>query len=171
MKNRVDIYAPAPTGSLKIWTDGSCSPNPGPGGWGWHSEDGKEARGGALQTTNNRMELTAIIEALQELPDGIHAAIYSDSQYCIKGVVEWGPRWKQNQWLKKGEPIPNRDLWIELDQHVSRMNSTFHWVRGHNGDVNNEKADFLAEQGRLACLMVAAFDSDGTCEIAANAHP
>lgn len=133
-----------------IWTDGSCYPNPGPGGWGWH--DGKERQeyGGERATTNNRMELTAILRAMQAQPNGASVLIYSDSQYCVNGLTAWKTGWKRKNWMKKGEPMPNRDLWIELDRQQERINATFLWVRGHNGDVGNEIADELAAQGRRA---------------------
>lgn len=133
---------------LVIWTDGSCYPNPGPGGWGWCRSDGKESFGSVRDTTNNRMEMTAILKSLVELPDSEKALIYSDSQYCIKGLTEWRNGWKKKNWIKKGEPMVNRDLWVELDYHVSRLVLTFEWVRGHNGDSGNERADYLALLGR-----------------------
>lgn len=138
---------------IDIWTDGSCSPNPGPGGWAWHCSEGRRGFGGDIRTTNNKMELTAILKALQALPDGTNAVIYSDSQYCVKGMTIWHKKWKQNSWMRKGEPMPNRDLWIELNNQVSRLsNVAIKWVRGHNGDQNNELADMLAELGRQSIL-------------------
>lgn len=136
---------------IQIWTDGSCYPNPGPGGWGWHRCDGKQGYGGDINTTNNRMEMTAILKSLIELPRGQEVLIYSDSQYCIKGLTEWRKGWKRKNWIKKGEPMINRDLWIDLDQHVERLSITFEWVRGHNGNAGNEYADYLAGLGRSSC--------------------
>lgn len=136
--------------ALQIWTDGSAWPNPGPGGWGWHSSDGKERYGGARHTTNNRMEMTAILEALIELPDGAEAVVYSDSQYCVKGLTDWRDGWRKKGWRRKGEDIPNRDLWIALEAQLERVQPTMRWVRGHNGDHGNERADALAEAGRMS---------------------
>lgn len=133
---------------LLIWTDGACYPNPGPGGWGWHRSDGEQAYGGMRETTNNRMELTAILDALKALPDGAQATVYSDSQYCVKGLTVWARGWERKGWMKKGEPMPNRDLWMALHEHKQRVSVRFEWVRGHNGDAGNERADRLAEQGR-----------------------
>lgn len=132
---------------MKIWTDGGCNPNPGIGGWGWVRSDGVEDCGGKRDTTNNRMEMTAIIEALSKLPDGQKVVVYSDSQYCIKGLTIWHRGWKAKNWMKKGEPMINRDLWLELDQHSSRLDVKFLWVKGHNGDQMNERADELATIG------------------------
>jgi ribonuclease HI len=133
---------------LIIWTDGSCYPNPGTGGWGWCRSDGKERFGGEKRTTNNRMEMTAILQSLIELPDEENVLIYSDSQYCVKGLTEWHKGWKKKNWLKKGLPMINRDLWLSIDEHVSRINVTFKWVRGHSGDKGNERADYLSVIGR-----------------------
>lgn len=132
---------------MKIWTDGGCNPNPGTGGWGWVRSDGVEDCGGELDTTNNRMEMTAIIEALSKLPDGQKVVVYSDSQYCIKGLTIWHRGWKAKNWMKKGEPMINRDLWLELDKHSSRIDVDFMWVKGHNGNPMNERADELATMG------------------------
>ena len=136
---------------ILIWTDGSCYPNPGPGGWGWHRCDGKQNYGGSRNTTNNRMEMTAILESLLELPNGQDVLIYSDSQYCIKGLTEWRKGWKKKNWMKKGEPMVNRDIWLDLDKHIDRMRVNFEWVRGHNGNLGNEHADYLAGLGRSSC--------------------
>lgn len=136
---------------ILIWTDGSCYPNPGPGGWGWHRCDGKQNYGGERNTTNNRMEMTAILESLIELPSGTDVLIYSDSQYCIKGLTEWRKGWKRKDWMKKGEPMVNRDIWLDLDKHIDRLRVNFEWVRGHNGNAGNEHADYLAGLGRSSC--------------------
>lgn len=135
--------------AMQIWTDGSCEPNPGPGGWGWHRSDGESSCGGTDNTTNNRMEMTAILEALRKLPDGAVAQIFSDSQYCIKGLTTWRAGWKHKNWMKKGEPMLNRDLWTELESQINRVNASFSWVRGHDGDPGNERADELANRGRM----------------------
>lgn len=137
---------------VQVWTDGSCEPNPGPGGWGWHRDDGEMEYGGEMDTTNNRMEMTAILQALRKLPDGVAVRVFSDSQYCIKGLTEWRAGWRRKNWMKKGEPMPNRDLWIALEEQISRVRATFVWVRGHNGDGGNERADELANLGRTTCI-------------------
>jgi ribonuclease HI len=137
---------------IEIWTDGACEPNPGNGGWGWHRSDGMSGTGGMGGTTNNRMEMTAILEALRELPNGAAATVYSDSQYCINGLTTWRTGWKRRDWMKKGSAIPNRDLWIALEEQLLRLNAQFKWVRGHNGDPGNERADQLASEGRLMFL-------------------
>ena len=131
-----------------IWTDGSCYPNPGAGGWGWHRNDGGSAFGGELLTTNNRMEMAAILNALAELPSGSVAVIYSDSQYCIRGLTTWRAGWKRKNWMKKSAPMLNRDLWVAFEPHLARLSVKFRWVRGHNGDPGNIRADKLANQGR-----------------------
>lgn len=133
---------------MEIWTDGACESNPGLGGWGWHRSDGRSACGGEEETTNNRMEMTAILEALRELPDGAHATVYSDSQYCVKGLTSWRHGWKKKNWMKQGKPMPNRDLWIDLEEQLCRLNVSMKWVKGHAGDQGNEKADQLANFGR-----------------------
>lgn len=136
-------------GPLEIWTDGSVFPNPGNGGWGWVRSDGREAYGGVAGTTNNRMELTAILRALESLGDGEQATIYSDSQYCVNGLTAWHKKWKSSNWRRKGGDIPNRDLWVLLNVAACRVDPIFKWVRGHNGNPGNERADALAEQGRV----------------------
>ena len=134
--------------AVRIWTDGACYPNPGPGGWGWHRSDGEQAYGGVRETTNNRMELTAILEALKALPDGAQATVYSDSQYCVNGLTVWARGWEREDWKKKGEPMPNRDLWMALHEQKQRVVARFEWVRGHNGNEGNERADRLAAMGQ-----------------------
>lgn len=135
--------------TVLVWTDGACSPNPGTGGWGWHDNQGGSGCGGQDNTTNNQMELTAIIKALETYPDGQKVILYSDSQYCINGATAWRAKWKRNDWKNKGKPQPNRDYWLELEQHIERLFVKFEWVKGHDGNEGNEKADALAEQGRL----------------------
>ena len=135
--------------SLSIWTDGACHPNPGAGGWGWIRSDGESRCGGEAHTTNNRMEMVAILRALTELPDNHNVTVFSDSQYCVKGLTIWRNGWKRKDWKKKGEPMINRDLWLELDIQVLRLKITFEWVRGHSGNKNNEIADMLANRGRM----------------------
>lgn len=107
-----------------------------------------EDYGGERDTTNNRMEMTAILMALKALPNKAVAAIRSDSQYCINGLTIWRNGWMRRQWKKKdGAPMPNRDLWLALEEQRARVKPTFVWVRGHNGDVGNERADHLATLG------------------------
>ena len=136
---------------MQIWTDGSCWPNPGLGGWGWHRCDGVFRYGSEPQTTNNRMEMTAILRSLIELPDRKSVMVYSDSQYCVKGLTEWRAGWRRAGWRKKGQPMPNRDLWLELEIQLHRVNADFRWIKGHNGDPHQEYADALANRGRARC--------------------
>lgn len=136
------------------YTDGSASPNPGRGGWGYliKRPDGSvtEASGGERETTNNRMELTAILMAMLALDDNAAIVIYSDSQYAVNGLTVWSKKWARLNWRKKsGSPMPNRDLWLELEVQKMRVRASFLWVRGHNGDRGNERADALANAGRL----------------------
>lgn len=137
---------------MDIWTDGSCEPNPGPGGWGWIRSDGASRCGGEASTTNNRMEMIAILDALIELPDGAVARVFSDSQYCIRGLTDWHLGWKNRNWMKKGKPMPNRDLWLALDEQINRISVSFVWVKGHSGDPGNERADQLANAGRNSTI-------------------
>lgn len=137
---------------MKIWTDGACEPNPGLGGWGWHRSDGRSACGGEEATTNNRMEMTAILEALRELPDGAQGLVISDSQLCIKGLTVWRKGWAKKDWMRNGVPMKNRDLWVALEAEVVRVRPHFQWVKGHSGDPGNEKADQLAEFGRRTAI-------------------
>lgn len=137
----------------EAWTDGACEPNPGPGGWGYllHREDGCriEDCGGERATTNNRMELTAILMALKALPDRAMAVIYSDSQYAVNGLTVWSRGWARREWhTKHGAPMPNRDLWLALEEQKRRVRASFRWVRGHSGNEGNERADALADAGR-----------------------
>lgn len=137
----------------QIWTDGACEPNPGFGGWGYLMlrQDGchVEDCGGEVGTTNNRMEMVAILAALRALPDRAHAVVYSDSQYCVNGLTIWSAAWEKRQWRKKdGTDMPNRDLWLLLHAQKQRLKAGFKWIRGHNGDAGNERADALAAIGR-----------------------
>lgn len=134
-----------------IYTDGACSGNPGPGGWGAHlrfGEKTKQLYGGEKDTTNNRMELTAAIEALNTLKRSCSIALYTDSQYVKGGVTGWLEGWKKNGW-KTGQkkPVKNEDLWRQLDEAMARHAITWHWVKGHAGDAGNELADALANKG------------------------
>jgi ribonuclease HI len=137
------------TSPLRIYTDGACRGNPGPGGWGVYSEtDQKEICGFEQNTTNNRMELQAVIRAFDLLYDyqkGCHK-IYTDSQYVYKGITQWRHTWKANNWTNsKKKKIENMDLWRQLDLLVEAYpNTTYEWVRAHNGNEGNERADKLA---------------------------
>lgn len=142
---------------FEVWTDGACEPNPGKGGWGYTrvSECGEvvEDCGGEHDTTNNRMELTAILMALEALPTAAMAVIYSDSEYAVKGLTVCGKKWAKRNWRRKdGKPMPNRDLWVALDRQAKRVNVTFKWVRGHNGNEGNDRADELAGIGRWKAM-------------------
>jgi ribonuclease HI len=135
---------------VTIYTDGACSGNPGPGGWGALIKYGrheKELSGGELKTTNNRMELTAAIEALQALNRPCQVQFYTDSEYLRKGITEWINGWKRRAWkTARKKPVKNQDLWRELDIAIQRHEIQWHWVRGHTGDRDNERVDRLARQ-------------------------
>jgi len=136
---------------VDIYTDGACSGNPGPGGWGALLRmDGheKELCGGVADTTNNRMELTAVIRALEALKRPVHVRVHTDSQYVQKGISEWIHAWKRRDWRTAGrQPVKNAELWRELDALASRHRVEWHWVKGHAGHADNERADALARQG------------------------
>jgi iron complex transport system ATP-binding protein len=136
---------------IEIYTDGACSGNPGPGGWGVLLRRGDaetELYGGEPATTNNRMELLAVIEALQSLTEPVTARVYTDSQYVQRGISEWIHSWKQRGWRTAGkEPVKNEDLWRRLDVLASGHKLEWHWVRGHNGHPENERVDVLARAG------------------------
>jgi iron complex transport system ATP-binding protein len=136
---------------IDIYTDGACSGNPGPGGWGALLRSGNvetELCGGEPATTNNRMELLAVIEALQSLTEPVTARVYTDSQYVQKGISEWIHSWKQRGWKTAGkEAVKNEDLWRRLDTLASGHKLEWHWVRGHSGHPENERVDGLARAG------------------------
>lgn len=136
---------------LDIYTDGACSGNPGPGGWGVLLRNGDtetELSGGEPSTTNNRMELLAVIEALQSFTQPVKARVYTDSQYVQKGISEWIHSWKQRGWKTAGkEPVKNEDLWRRLDALAATHALEWHWIRGHNGHPDNERVDALARAG------------------------
>ena len=140
--------------TINIYSDGACKGNPGVGGWGAllvSGEHRKELVGGERLTTNNRMELTAVIEALQSLKRRSQVCIYTDSQYVLKGITEWLPNWKRRGWRTSGNaPVKNVDLWQRLDELVSQHQVEWLWVKGHNGHPGNERADALANQGVLS---------------------
>lgn len=136
---------------VTIHTDGACRGNPGPGGWGALLEyDGKkrELYGGESNTTNNRMELTAAIEALTALKRSCRVELYTDSTYVRQGIMQWMHNWKRNGWKTAArKPVKNADLWRALDAACERHEINWHWVKGHSGDVGNEAADALANRG------------------------
>jgi len=136
---------------VTIYTDGACSGNPGPGGWGAVLISGshrKELSGGEAETTNNRMELTAAIEALRALNGTPKVDLYTDSTYVKKGITEWIASWKRNGWRRRSGkrllPVKNEDLWQALDELAAQHEIAFHWVEGHAGHPENERADALA---------------------------
>jgi ribonuclease HI len=136
---------------VRVYTDGACRGNPGPGGWGAILQiDGKEKElfGGEPQTTNNRMELTAVIRALEALKGPCQIEVYTDSQYVQKGISEWLPDWKRRGWRTADKkPVKNLDLWQELDRLAREHRIAWHWVKGHAGHPENERADALANRG------------------------
>jgi len=136
---------------IEIYADGACRGNPGPGGWGaLLTIDGheKELYGSERHTTNNRMELTAVIRALESLKkSGTSASVYTDSQYVIKGIEEWVGGWKARGWRTADKkPVKNQDLWEQLDALAARHTLKWHWVRGHSGNAGNERVDQLANR-------------------------
>ena len=142
---------------LEIYTDGACSGNPGAGGWGAILRYGgieKELSGAVAETTNNRMELTAVIEALKALRRDCEIVIHTDSQYVMDGVQEWLPNWKKNNWRtsNKKSAVKNIDLWQELDQLLSKHKIRWIWVKGHNGHPENERVDKLARDAVKSLL-------------------
>lgn len=137
--------------TVEIWTDGACSGNPGPGGWGAilrYNGVEKELFGGEADTTNNRMELTAAIEALNALKESCQIDLTTDSQYVKGGITGWIHGWKKNGWKTANKkPVKNVELWQALDEAVSRHTVNWHWIKGHAGHEENEKADELARRG------------------------
>jgi ribonuclease HI len=136
---------------VDIFTDGACSGNPGPGGWGailrWRGTE-KELKGGELDTTNNRMELMAAISGLEALKRSLPVRLHTDSQYVKNGITTWIHGWKRNGWRTASkDPVKNADLWQRLDAAVARHQVEFHWVKGHAGHPENERADQLARDG------------------------
>ncbi|MGD8422725.1 MAG: ribonuclease HI [Methyloceanibacter sp.] len=145
-----------PRPKVLIHTDGACSGNPGPGGWGAILESGphrKELKGGEAHTTNNRMELTAAIEALEALKGPSDVELYTDSNYLRGGITGWINGWKRNGWRTADKkPVKNIELWQRLDQAEARHNVNWHWVKGHAGHDENERADELAREGMAPFL-------------------
>ena len=141
---------------VTIYTDGACSGNPGPGGWGAlliHGDKRKELKGGEPATTNNRMELTAAIMALEALKRPCSVDLWTDSQYVRQGVTSWLPGWKANGWRTADKkPVKNAELWQRLDEARAGHDVRWHWVRGHAGHAQNEHVDGLARQGMAPFL-------------------
>jgi ribonuclease HI len=137
--------------TVDIYTDGACKGNPGPGGWGAYLSYGQHEReiyGGEMQTTNNRMELQAVIEALRVLKNPSKVCIYIDSQYVKNGINLWISNWKKTGWITSSKkPVKNMDLWKPLDELVANHEITWVWVKGHAGNAGNERADALANKG------------------------
>jgi len=148
------------TESIEIFTDGACSGNPGPGGWGAILRTGaheKEIWGGEPHTTNNRMELIAVIRALELLKRPVAARVHTDSQYVQKGISEWIHGWKARGWKTAAKaPVKNEDLWRALDEAASAHQVQWVWVRGHAGHPENERADALARKGVEAVRRLGA---------------
>ncbi len=136
---------------IRIYTDGACKGNPGPGGWGallMHEGKERELHGGEAQTTNNRMELMAVIESLRALKRASRVEIHTDSSYVQQGMSAWIHKWKRQGWLTADrKPVKNVDLWRALDELAAAHSVTWHWVKGHAGHPGNERADRLANQG------------------------
>jgi len=136
---------------VNLFTDGACSGNPGPGGWGALLRYGDKERtlnGGERDTTNNRMELMAVIQGLDALQRACTVRVVTDSKYVLQGVTQWLQQWKKNGWKTSArKPVKNQDLWQRLDRLVARHKVRWEWVKGHAGHVENERADELARQG------------------------
>lgn len=141
---------------VRIYTDGGCSGNPGPGGWGallLYGDARKALSGGEANTTNNRMELMAAIQALETLKRPVTVDLFTDSNYLRQGITQWIDTWKANGWrTAQKKPVKNEDLWRRLDEARQRHDVTFHWVRGHAGDPENEAAHELAQEGMAPYL-------------------
>ena len=150
--------------NIMIYTDGACSGNPGPGGWGAlliHRGSERELSGGEQHTTNNRMELTAAIEALEALKRPCKVTLVTDSTYVKDGFTRWLPNWKRRNWKTAAKkPVKNADLWKRLDAAQARHEITWKWVRGHTGQPGNERADGLANKG-MAPYLAGAREAAG----------
>ena len=137
---------------ITLYTDGACSGNPGPGGWGailaWNGHE-KELSGGEMDTTNNRMEMMAVIEGLNAIKKSSEVELYTDSKYVMDGVNEWLEGWKARGWKTAAKkPVKNQDLWERIDEVVQRHMIRWHWVKGHSGNEMNERVDQLAVMAR-----------------------
>ena len=143
-----------PLKKVEVFTDGACKGNPGPGGWGAILRMGpheKEMSGAESQTTNNRMEMTAVIKGLGALIEPCDVTLYTDSKYVIDGITKWVHGWKRNGWINASkQPVRNADLWHDLIEAAQPHKMTWEWVRGHNGHVENERADKLASDAALS---------------------
>jgi len=141
---------------VEIYADGACRGNPGPGGWAATLEYGEHLRelsGAEAQTTNNRMELTAVIRALEALKRGVSARVHTDSEYVVRGINEWLPNWKARGWRTADrKPVKNQDLWEQLDAAAARHDIEWKWVKGHSGVPGNERVDALANAAIDALL-------------------
>ncbi len=136
---------------IEIYTDGACSGNPGPGGWGallrWNGHE-KELFGGETETTNNRMEMMAVIKALEALKRRSNVDLFTDSKYVMQGITEWIEGWKAKNWKTAAKkPVKNVDLWQQIDSLTEQHDIQFHWIKGHAGHEGNERADELARRG------------------------
>ena len=139
------------TSTVEIYTDGACRGNPGPGGWGVLLVAGRHRKtlhGGEPETTNNRMELTAAIKALNALKRPSQVVLHTDSKYVMHGITEWMENWKKRDWKTASrKPVKNQDLWVALDEAIQRHDIKWVWVKGHSGHDGNEEADALANRG------------------------
>ncbi|MBM3733621.1 MAG: ribonuclease HI [Acidimicrobiia bacterium] len=168
MNAKPDDVTPAGVHShdtVDIFTDGACSGNPGPGGWGallrWRDRE-KELFGGEASTTNNRMELTAAIAALESLKRGARVRLHTDSLYLKDGITRWIARWRTNGWRTADrKPVKNEDLWKKLLAALERHDVDWHWIKGHAGHAENERADALARKG-VAAAKAELNGADGT---------
>jgi ribonuclease HI len=147
----VEARASQPSGVVEIYTDGACSGNPGPGGWGvllrWRGTE-REICGGVADTTNNRMELMAAIVGVETLKRGSRVSLYTDSTYVRDGITRWIHKWKKNGWKTAArKPVKNAELWRRLEAALAGHDVEWHWVKGHSGHPENERADALARQG------------------------